>query len=127
MAIPVDMKAEGWLFPTEKGTLGDNNNWRNRILYKACKAAGLSRKEWPTWHGLRHCFATALLNKRGADYVRCMELMGHAEMSTTLMYKEHVEHPERDEADAKAVSNTYGLDLNMAAPASEVIPFTKAN
>ena len=67
----------------------------------------------PTWHGLRHAYATALLNERGADYTRCMELMGHADMSTTLMYKEHVEDPERDEADAKAVSGTYKLDLDM--------------
>ena len=81
----------------------------------------------PTWHGLRHAHATALLNERGADYTRCMELMGHADMSTTLMYKEYVEDPERDEADAKAVSGTYGLDLNMAAPASDVVPFTKAS
>ena len=43
------------------------------------------------------------------------------------MYKEHVEDPKRDEADARAVSDTYGLDLNMAAPASDVVPFTKAS
>ena len=116
MAMPVKMKAEGWLFPTEKGTLSYINNWRNRILYKACDLAGLSKDERPTWHGLRHAYATALLNKRGADYTRCMELMGHADMSTTLMYKEHVEDAERDEADAKAVSGTYGLDLDMDAP-----------
>jgi len=40
-----------------------------------------------------------------------MELMGHADMSTTLIYKEYAEDPERDEADAKAVSSTYGLNL----------------
>ena len=52
-----------------------------------------------------------------------MELMGHADMSTTLMYKEHVEDAERDEADAKAVSGTYGLDLNMDRPdGSELQP-----
>ena len=102
--------------PTEKGTLSDNNNWRNRILYKACDLAGLSKDERPTWRGLRHAYATAYLNKRGGDFTRAMELMGHADMSTTLMYKEHVEDAERDEADAKAVSGTYGLDLNIAAP-----------
>ena len=67
MAMPVKMKAEGWLFPTEKGTLSYINNWRNRILYKACDLAGLSKDERPTWHGLRHAYATALLNKRGAE------------------------------------------------------------
>ena len=29
---------------------------------------------------------------------------------------EHVEDAERDEADAKAVSGTYGLDLDMDGP-----------
>ena len=83
--MPVKMKTEGWLFPTNKGTLSDNNNWRNRILYKACDLAGLSKDERPTWHGLRHAYATAYLNKRGGDFTRAMELMGHADMSTTLM------------------------------------------
>jgi len=116
MAMPVKMKVEGWLFPTNKGTLSDNNNWRNRILYKACDRAGLAKDERPTWHGLRHAYATAYLNKRGGDFTRAMELMGHADMSTTLMYKEHVEDVERDEADAKAVKDHYGLDLDMGVP-----------
>ena len=62
---------------------------------------------------LRHAYATAYLNKRGGDFTRAMELLGHADMSTTLMYKGHVEDAERDEADAKAVSGTYKLDLGM--------------
>jgi integrase len=129
MAMPVKMKTEGWLFPTEKGTLSDNNNWRNRILYPACDRAGLAKDERPTWHGLRHAYATAYLNKHGGDIIRAMELMGHADMSTTLMYKEHVEDPERDEADAKAVSGTYKLDLDMDGsdePQGNVVPLRKA-
>ncbi len=129
MAMPVKMKTEGWLFPTNKGTLSDNNNWRNRILYPACDRAGLAKDERPTWHGLRHAYATAYLNKRGGDFTRAMELMGHADISTTLMYKEHVEDPERDEADAKAVSGTYKLDLDMDGsdePQGNVVPLRKA-
>ena len=63
-----------------------------------------------------------IAKKRGADYTRCMELMGHADMSTTLMYKKHVENAERDEADAKAGSGTYGLDLNIDAPSGSDEP-----
>jgi hypothetical protein len=45
------------------------------------------------------------------------------------MYKEHVEDPERDEADAKAVSGTYKLDLDMDGsdePQGNVVPLRKA-
>jgi site-specific recombinase XerD len=90
MALTIKEKAEGYLFPTQQGTRAHPDNWRKRILYPACERAGLSKKERPTWHMLRHCYATAMLTTQGRDWVKCMERMGHADMSTTLMYKHSV-------------------------------------
>ena len=94
------MKAEGFLFPSEHGTHLDGTNLRNRVLYRACEAAGLPRAEWPTWHDLRHAFATTYLNKRGDNWKRAMELMGHGDIRTTLLYTHVVHDPARDAKDA---------------------------
>ena len=104
IALPVKMKTEGWLFPSTHGTRGCGSSWRARILHPACKKAGLPRDEWPRWHDLRHAFATTYLNTRGNNTTRAMELMGHATMDTTLIYKHFVEDPERDQEDAAAIS-----------------------
>ncbi len=74
-ALPKRRKGEGWLFPSKDGTALDGTNLRIRVLYRACEAAGLPRDEWPTWHDLRHAFATGYLNKRGNDFKRVMDLM----------------------------------------------------
>ena len=116
MELPIKMKAERWLFPTTHGTIGCGSNWRVRILYAACEKAGLPRDEWPRWHDLRHAFATTYLNNRGNNWVRATELMGHANIQTTMIYKHHVEDPERDQEDAKAVSG--GLRLKINSPAA---------
>ena len=46
--LPSKMKPEGFLFPSEHGTHLDPVNLRERVLYRACEAAGLPRAEWPT-------------------------------------------------------------------------------
>nr|ADI23574.1 integrase [uncultured nuHF2 cluster bacterium HF0770_42C12] len=117
VAMPVRMKAEGWLFPTRDGTRADSNNWRNRILYPACERAGLGKDERPTWHMLRHAYATAFLTKRGRDWIKAMELMGHADVSTTMMYKHIIDDPEQNEAIANDVEGFIGIDLdNLKSP-----------
>ena len=116
MALPLKMKSEGWLFPSTHGTIACGTNWPERILYAACRKAGLARDRWPTWHGLRHAFCTTYLNQRGCNIDRAKELMGHSSYQTTLIYKHFVEDPERDQDDARAVSEGLGLDINSTPP-----------
>ena len=75
------------------------------------------------WPAPRLCHRIA--EKRGGDFIRCMELMGHADMKTTLIYKHIVHDPERDQVEAFAVASGQDLTINAPkdeGPGSNVVP-----
>ena len=69
-----------------------------RVRPLACLGANGQR-----FHDLRHAFATTYLNKRGDNWKRAMELMGHGDIRTTLLYIHVVHDPARDAKDADAL------------------------
>ena len=128
-ALPKKMKGEGFLFPSEHGTALDGTNLRVRVLYRACEAAGIPKEERPTWHELRHAFATNYLNEQGSDFKRVMNLMGHKDMRTTLLYDHVIDDHDRDENDRMVLKKSMPFDLGGSPKdgTSNVVQFKKAS
>ena len=86
---------EGWVFPTEAGTLHKGSPLR-RVLDEACAAAGVGRKVTP--HGLRHTANDLLRRVASAEVTRA--IVGHATEQMTHHYS-HVDEGEKREAAAR--------------------------
>lgn len=82
-----------WVFPQDKHSTDPRtgvirrhhlfDQTFQRAFKRAVQTTGIARPATP--HTLRHCFATHLLQS-GADIRTVQELLGHADVSTTMIY-----------------------------------------
>lgn len=102
--ILLDMRSEtGFVFQ------GDNGQALNSVtclrwLHKSCKKAGLRKIGW---HTLRHTFASHLAQK-GFSIIIIKELLGHADIKTTMRYS-HLS----GQVTREAVRSLYQVGHNM--------------
>jgi integrase len=75
-----------WVFSTISGTPANCHNLTNRSWWPLLKKAGLPRMPF---HNLRHTAATLLLSQ-GVRPKLVQELLGHADIATTLNTYSHV-------------------------------------
>lgn len=91
--LPSACRELGWQYVFPSSVIRDGHRWWSgdtwlqAAVKKSAAEAGIAKRVTP--HTLRHCFATHLL-KAGANIRDVQELMGHADISTTMIYL-HVE------------------------------------
>jgi integrase len=106
--------AEGWIFPTERGTLHKGTPLRD-VLDAACAACNTERRITP--HGLRHTANDLLRRCAAGDVVRA--ITGHATEAMTHHYS-HVDEAEKLEAQRRAFAVVAGTNEKAVAKSENV-------
>jgi integrase/recombinase XerD len=83
-------RPKDWLFRGVKGHEHTSVRGVQWVVKETVKRAGLSRDIHP--HTLRHTFAVHYLNN-GGNLVRLQQLLGHAHLTTTLLYLRYANIP----------------------------------
>jgi site-specific recombinase XerD len=78
-----DERPQNYLFPGGKKGCPLSSTTLAQIMHKAVAKAGIRKSI--TLHGLRHTYATHLL-EMGVNILRVKELMGHTDIRTTMLY-----------------------------------------
>lgn len=87
--LPSACRSVEWqyVFPSSKIRDGKRwycgDTWVQKAVSGAARAAGIMKRVTP--HTLRHCYATHLL-EAGANIRDVQELLGHADLETTMIY-----------------------------------------
>jgi len=84
-----EYRPKEWLFPGQTPGEHLSIGRAQRVCHQAVQAAGITKKA--SLHTLRHSYATHLL-EAGTDLPTLQKLLGHNQLSTTLLYT-HVSQP----------------------------------
>ena len=94
MFQPLDQRQNDLIFPNKSGAVADGDNWRNRGMGAACKAANV---EAVTLRELRHHFASILIFDESYTEATVTELMGHTDINfTKKQYATWLQSAKRD-------------------------------
>jgi integrase len=89
-----DPSPDALVFPNERGGPHDTHNLLWRVLYPACKTAGVPRV---SWHELRHTHAT-LLNAQGESVKTIQAQLRHSSARVTMEIYTHAIPQQQREA-----------------------------
>ena len=102
---PFAQRVKGLVFPSRTGNYADSNNWRNRGLIPACRAAGIKPIRW---HDLRHYFASKICFSANFTDLEITQMMGHASIDLTRrVYAHWLADPDRDATIADQISAAF--------------------